>query len=101
MTADATQDHELIETWTFPYAARLGSSVRSQGLYLEIRTLLPAAAQKSLTVKGGELILRMPQDAADEFARASAVVSRALASVASRPVIPREIEDILAISTTE
>lgn len=92
---------ELVELWTLPFAARLGSSIRSKGLYLEIRARLPVAARKSLSVKAGELTLRMPQTASKQFAAASALVSRALEGIENLPVIPREIEDILGISTTQ
>lgn len=92
---------ELVEVWTLPFAARLGSSMRSKGLYLEIRARLPVAARKSLSVKAGELTLRMPQTAWKQFAAASALVTRALEDIESLPVIPREIGDILGISTTE
>ena len=92
---------ELVELWTLPFAARLGSSIRSKGLYLEIRARLPVAARKSLSVKAGELALRMPQTASKQFAATSALVSRALEGIESLPMIPREIEDILGISTTE
>lgn len=92
---------ELIEVWTLPSAARLGSSIRSQGIYLEIRAHLPVAIRKSLTVKMGELTLHMAEGASKQFSAASAIVSKALEGIESRPVIPREIEDILGISTTE
>ncbi|MDB5538864.1 MAG: hypothetical protein JWQ89_591 [Devosia sp.] len=101
MTSNATCGRALIESWTLPAAARLGSSIRSKGIYLEVRARLPAAARKSLTVKAGELTLRMPEGATDEFATASAVISRTLEGIESLPVIPREIEDILGISATE
>ena len=79
----------------------MGSSVRSKGLYMQVRSSLPKAAQKALTVKAGELTLRMPHEAEREFAAASALVSKALVGIESRPVIPRELEDILGISSTE
>jgi hypothetical protein len=101
MTAAATDDSDLVATWTLPYAARLGSSIRSQGLYLEVRSQLPEAARKSLTVKAGELTLRMLATARHAFLAVSAIVSGALDTVTRRPVIPREIEDILGISATE
>ena len=91
----------LSRSWMLPYAARLGSSVRSKGLYMQVRSALPVAARKSLTVKSGELTLRMPRSAEREFAAASAIVTKALVGIESRPVIPREIEDVLAISATE
>lgn len=93
--------HELTASWPIPSAARLGSSVRSKGIYLEIRERLPHTARKSLSVKGGEITLTMPKGAEAEFSRASLMVVRALDGIESRPVIPREIEDILGITATE
>jgi hypothetical protein len=100
-TSTHAEAGELIEVWSIPSSARLGSSVRSKGIFLEVREQLPSAARKSLAVKAGELTLRMPNSAANEFARVSAIISKALDGIESRPVIPREIEDILGISTTE
>lgn len=68
---------------------------------MQVRSRLPKALQKSLTVKAGELTLQMPEDAANEFEAICAIVSEALVGLDSRPVIPREIEDILGISSTE
>jgi len=68
---------------------------------MQVRQQLPKALQKSLTVKAGELTLQMPEDSADEFKAACAIVERSLLDLESRPVIPREIEDILGISSTE
>lgn len=96
-----TDAGEISATWTFPSAARLGSSIRSKGLFLEVRARLPSAARKWLSVKAGELTLRVPQDAAADIPKLSAIVSRTLDGIENLPVIPREIEDILAISTTE
>ncbi len=101
MTAEATDNPKLTRAWTLPYAARLGSSVRSQGLFLEIRSHLPKASQKALSVKGGELTLCMPAEASAAFVKAAALIGKALERIATRPVIPREIEDILGISTTD
>lgn len=94
-------DDDLTATWMLPYAARLGSSVRSKGLYMQVRSQLPGSAKKALTVRAGELTLRMPKGAEKDFASASAIVANALVGIESRPVIPREIEDILGISATE
>lgn len=68
---------------------------------MQVRSQLPKALQKSLTVKAGELTLRMLDDVSDEFEATCAIVSGALVGLESRPVIPREIEDILGISSTE
>ena len=100
MSSDSDQ-HNLEATWALPYAVTLGSSVRKRGIFLEVRDRLPGAAKRSLTIVPGGLALRMPRAAEDEFAAASAVVAKALARMGERPVIPREIEDILSISSTE
>ncbi len=68
---------------------------------MQVRSHLPKSIQKSLTVSAGELTLRMPVHAAAEFAAASTHVSQALVGIESRPVIPREIEDILGITSAE
>ena len=102
MQSKQPNDEEgLTETWPLPYAATLGSSVRAKGIFLEVRTHLPLAAKRSLKFTSTELALRMPLDATREFRSASAVVSSSLEGIEGLPVIPREIEDILAISTTE
>jgi hypothetical protein len=92
---------DLIETWLLPYTARLGSSVRSKGIFMEVRSKLPASSRKALTVAAGELTLRMPAGSEPEFSRASGTVAKTLETIAERPVIPREIEDILGITSTE
>jgi hypothetical protein len=94
-------DPSLANEWTLPAAATLGSSVRAKGILLEIRARLPSLAKKSLDVRASVLALRMPEGSDDAFRVASAIVSRALDGIESLPVIPREIEDILTISTTE
>ncbi len=99
-----TKDHaltDLIRSWQLPYAARLGSSVRSKGIYLEIRARLPKAARKALAVSAGELTLRMAEGSGDEFEDAVRIIDKTLTGIEDLPVIPREIEDILSISTTE
>ncbi len=50
---------------------------------------------------GGVLALRMPEHLAEQFCAVAAMVSEALLRVENLPIIPRELEDILAISTTE
>ena len=79
----------------------MGSSIRAVGIFLEVRGHLPVAARKSLTIQARDITLRMPERSADEFTAMSAVVSTALDGIEGRPVIPREIQDILAISATE
>lgn len=94
-------DDDLIATWPIAAEARLGSSVRGKGIFLELRARLPAAARKALTIKSGELTLRMPRDHARDFAKASQVIAKGLVGIEDLPVIPREIEDILSIKTSE
>jgi hypothetical protein len=94
-------DAELIKEWSLSPAATLGSSVRAKGILLEIRARLALAARKSLDIEAGVLTLAMAETAKGEFRAASALVSNALEGIESLPVIPREIQDILTISTTE
>ncbi len=94
-------DGELVAVWMLPFAARLGSSIRSKGLYLEIRARLPVKVRKVSHGEGGRIALRMPHTASREFSAASAIIAKALEGIENLPVIPREIEDILGISSTE
>jgi len=96
-----TEAAVLTAEWRLPAAATLGSKLRAKGILLEIRARLPFAARKSLAEAAGALSLTMPEGSDDLFRVASEIVSKALESIESLPVIPREIEDILAISTTE
>jgi hypothetical protein len=57
--------------------------------------------KNSLELDGGELTLAMPATEKAAFQVASAIIARALADIESLPVIPREIEDILSIRTSE
>lgn len=88
-------------SWTLPSAATLGSSVRAKGILLEIRARLPKAIRKSLDIEGRDLTLGMPESEQVDFQRASAIVTDALVGIETLPVIPREIQDILAITASE
>lgn len=80
-----TKDQEptdLIRSWQLPYAARLGSSVRSKGIYLEVRARLPKPARRALSVSAGELTLRMAECAATEFEDAARIVEKTLSGTA-------------------
>ena len=92
---------DLVHTWTLPFAATLGSGVRAVGIYLEVRAGLPVTARKSLTIKTRELTLRLPQDATGEFTALIERITVALEGIESLPLLPREIEDILGIKTSE
>jgi hypothetical protein len=91
----------LVETWSLPAAATFGSLVRAKGILLEIRARLPVTVRKSLDYTVASLTLSMPESAETDFRRTAASVSKALEGIESLPVIPREIQDILSISTTE
>lgn len=103
MKRAAKEDNEpkLTREWALPAAATLGSSVRARGIMLEIRARMPVALRKALDVKAGVLTLLMPESAAAEFAAATEIVAGVFAGVEDLPVIPREIEDILDIKTSE
>lgn len=92
---------DLLAQWSLSAAATLGSSVRAKGILLELRARLAPAIKKSLDLNGAVIVLRMPDTAQDAFQAAFATVAQALTGIESLPVIPREIEDILGISTTE
>lgn len=87
--------------WPLPAAATLGSDVRTKGIMLEMRTKLPTALRKYLDVRPGTLVLGMPEGKEAEFTKACQTIERNLVDIEKLPVIPREIQDILTISTTE
>lgn len=92
---------KFVAEWSLPAAATLGSSVRSHGILLEVRSKLPSTVKKSLSVVVSTLSLKMPEGQEAAFRSASAIVERVLVDIENLPVIPREIEDILTIKTTE
>jgi hypothetical protein len=101
MTSKRQASDRLTQMWTLPSAATLGSSVRAKGILQELRARLPLDARRSLKLTSGSIDLEMPMDAGDAFGAATRIVAEALQSIERRPIIPREIQDILAISTTE
>jgi hypothetical protein len=100
-TQRPAEGEELTETWALSYAATLASSIRVKGIFLEVRARLPLVAKKSLKISSRQITLRMPSDHDAEFRSAAKIVSTVLADSENLPVIPRELEDILAISSTE
>ena len=90
-----------IREWTLPAAATLGSSVRAKGILLEIRARLPGPFKKFLEVRGAVLVLSWPENADGDAKPVVAIIEKTLAGIETMPVIPREIQDILAITTTE
>jgi hypothetical protein len=94
-------DLKLVREWQLPPTATLGSSVRAKGIMLEVRARLPSAVRRSLDVLATTLVLRMAEDRLAEFTAASDKVTRALVGIEDLPILPREIEDILGIKTSE
>ena len=94
-------DVELLRTWTLSPAATLGSFVRAKGILQEIQARLPSALKKSIILEGSDLTLAMPASDKSAFKAAEAIVAKAVEEAPSLPVIPREIEDILTIKTSE
>ncbi|MBX5166788.1 hypothetical protein [Rhizobium sp. NZLR4b] len=94
-------DIELIRTWTLSAAVTMGSSVRAKGLLQEIQARLPASSKKAISLEGVDLVLAMPADEKPAFTASVSVISRAVHEAPSLPVIPREIQDILGMKTSE
>ena len=96
-----TTSSSLVAEWPLPPSMTLGSSVRVKGIEREIRASLPWAARKCITTEAGRIALRMAEGETDEFRAASATVSKMLEGIEVLPVLPREVEDILTISSRE
>lgn len=92
---------QLVARWTLPPAATLGSSVRARGILLELRASLPSELRKSLDLGGYELTLSLPAGLERQFDESLSLIAAKLDGIENLPVIPREIEDILSISTAE
>ncbi len=101
MPKHKSNEVELLKTWVLPPSATLGSGVRAKGILFEARARLPTPVKKLLDLDGTDLTLAMPASATGEFRAATAVVSDLLQHCETLPVIPREIEDILTIKTSE
>lgn len=92
---------ELIRTWTLPAAVTMGSAVRAKGVLQEIQARLPSSLKKSISLEGVDLTLAMAAAEKTAFNAAAAVAARVVMEAVAMPVIPREIEDILTIKTSE
>jgi len=101
MPKSEKNDVELTRTWTFATAVTLGSSVRAKGIMQEVRARLPAISKKALSLEGTDLVLSMPDDQQAAFNAAVSVVATTIEDAPTLPVIPREIEDILGMKTSE
>lgn len=92
---------KLIRQWDLPSAATLGSAVRAKGILLEVRAQLPFAERKLLDIQAGLLVLRVPEDDHHDFQDVIQIVASTLRAIEDLPVIPREVQDILAITSAE
>ncbi|MER8550319.1 hypothetical protein NKH41_32645 [Mesorhizobium sp. M1169] len=92
---------KLIGEWPLTPAATFGSSVRARGIFLEIRARLPTEFSKLLNIESRVLTLRLSEGAENDGQVVFGIISKALQNIEDLPVIPREIEDILTISTAE
>jgi hypothetical protein len=92
---------KVVREWPLSSAATLGSSVRARGILLEARARLPFAARKLLDVEAGRLLLRIAEDSNEDVGWIAAAVDKSLEGIEAMPVIPREVEDILSISSAE
>jgi hypothetical protein len=101
MPKSANNDIELLRTWTLSPVATLGSSVRAKGILQEILARLPATSKKSVILDGSDLTLAMPANEKAAFSASVAVIKKLMEEVEALPVIPREIQDILTIKTSE
>lgn len=91
----------LVQHWELPAAVTLGSSVRARGVLLEIRAKLAWPLKRTLDIRGNELVLGLPAGEEEAFANVAAIVADTLVGAPDLPVIPREIEDILAMKSSE
>lgn len=94
-------DVELIRTWTLSPVMTLGSAVRAKGILQEMQARLPGLLKKTISLEGNEITLAMPATEKTAFNVAAAIVSGVMVEAEKLPVIPREIQDILVIKTSE
>ena len=94
-------DIELIKTWTLPAAVTMGSAVRAKGVLQEIQARLPGNSKKLISLEGVDLTLAMAASEKTAFNTAAAIATKVVSEAGALPVIPREIEDILTIKTSE
>lgn len=92
---------ELIRTWTLPAAVTMGSAIRAKGIFQELQARLPATSKKSVSLDGVDIILAMAASEKTAFKAAAAIANDVLSQADLLPVIPREIEDILTMKTSE
>lgn len=96
-----TTSLSLIAEWPLRTSATLGSSVRAKGIEREVRARLPWAMRKHVKAETGRIELQIPEVEASEFETASAAITKTLEGIDELPVLPREVEDVLTISSRE
>lgn len=96
MTSDSPP---AVAEWSLPSSATLGSSVRAKGIERELRRRLPWTLRKHLTVEAGRVVLIVPE--AENFDALASRIGAAVEGLGELPLLPSEVEDILAISARE
>lgn len=91
----------LVQEWPLFSSATLGSAVRAKGILQEVRARLSPLSRKLVSLEGGSLVLRVPEDDDDAYSHVIDSVTEALVGIEALPVIPREVEDILTITSAE
>lgn len=92
---------QLIKTWVLPPSSTLGSAVRIKGIFQEVKARLSPLTKKAVELEGNEITLVLPASDKLLFNAAATTISECIAQSATFPVIPREVEDILGIKTSE
>ncbi len=92
---------ELVAEWPLPSSATLGSSVRLKGIEQELRRRLPWTSRKKVVATIGSVELRMDKAQQHEFDAASMAIAKVLDRIEALPILPREAEDILSMSSRE
>jgi hypothetical protein len=91
----------LVAEWPLSAGATHGSTVRVKGILQEVRARLGVRQRRVLDMRGSMLVLQMAEGSETEFAALSAKVAKALEGIEELAILPREIEDILSIKTSE
>ena len=91
----------LVAQWPLSSAATLGSAVRAKGILLEARARIGFPMRNYLQLETGEIVMRVPEDSEDVAPDIIEAVTQTVGASESLPVIPREVEDILTITTAE
>lgn len=95
------QAEQIRHEWLLPSSVTLGSAVRSKGIERELRRKLAWGLRKHLTVDAGRIVVSSHDNDADAFQEILKRVEGEVESLPRLPVLPSEIEDILAISARE